>query len=736
MTSKRGRWVTLIVWVVLTAMLSMTLPNVNSVEDNSSQLLDDQVMSVKAQKIIKEEFPNENGMPLLIVWERSGGLEKDDYHTIQQLYVELTKHPLKEMGDLPPFSKLPIQALAKGTSKDGEAIITPIFIHNGADQDVLKADVQAVKDKIKQLTNKETVEGDVSTPGLHVRLTGPVGISVDAVSLFSKADLTLLFSTVLLVLILLIVLYRSPILAIVPLIAVAFAYGLAGPILGAMAKNGWITVDAQAVSIMTVLLFGAGTDYCLFLVSKYRENLLYEENKITALQKALKHSGGAIAMSALTVVLGLFTLLLARYGSYIHFAVPFSLAVLIMGLTALTFLPAVLSLLGRSAFWPFIPRTKEMTQKLSEAKKRPIKQRKAHGAFSQHLGEWVTNRPWQILVGSVVILGILALMTPNIKYTYGLLDSFPKDMPSRVGYSMIEKHFASGDLAPVQVIVDTEGKTLSVSERLKDLPFIESVSEAQSGTHHKNLVRYDVVLNQNPYSTEMVNAIPEIKDQVRLALKDAGITTKDHYWIGGETSELYDTEQITQRDQTVIMPTVIAIIALLLLLYLRSIIAMVYLILSVLLSYFAALGLGWVILHHLMGANALQGLIPLYAFVFLVALGEDYNIFMMSSIWKHRKTHSIKESIRKGVTETSSVITSCGLILAATFAVLATMPMEVLLQFGIVTAIGVLLDTFIVRPLLVPSITAILGRWAFWPGKWWKTDATIAESKGSFETDQ
>ena len=720
MTSKRGRWATLIIWIVMTAVLSIALPNVNSVKDNSSNLLPNDAMSVKTQKIISKEFPNSAGMPLLVVWERPGGLTDNDFLSIQKFYQNLKKNPVKNIGDMPPFAGLPPHAFKKTVSKDGEAIITPVFIKNGTDQDILKADIEKVKSMISNLSGKDVFKSNLDNSGLHVRLTGPVGIQVDAVSLFSKADFTLLFSTILLVLILLIVLYRSPILAIVPLIGVGFAYGIAGPLVGALAKSGVITVDSQAVSIMTVLLFGAGTDYCLFLVSKYRENLMLEENKYTALQTALKHSGGAIMMSALTVVLGLLTLLLAHYGSYIHFAVPFSLAVLVMGFAALTLLPAILAIFGRTSFWPFIPRTKAMVQKRSEEKGKPIKEKHPHGVFSIWLGHFVTKKPWTIIIATVIILGGLGSFVPKIHYTYGLVESFPKDMPSRVGYDLIAKHFSEGDLAPIQVIIDNEGKKTHIVNNLSHLDFVSQVSNECHGQNNKDLVSYDVILNQDPYTPESIQSVPKIKGTVQDTLEGAGLKAKNHYWIGGQTSELYDTQQVTNRDANIIVPVVIAIIALLLLLYLRSIVAMVYLMLTVLLSYFAALGLGWIVLHNLMGTPAIEGLIPLYAFVFLVALGEDYNIFMISSIWKHRRRLPLIEAVANGVTETSSVITSCGLILAGTFAVLATLPIQVLLQFGIVTAIGVLLDTFIVRPLLVPAITTVLGRFAFWPGKLWR----------------
>src|SRR5699024_6895479 len=216
-------------------------------------------------------------------------------------------------------------------------------------------------------------------------------------------------------------------------------------------------------------------------------------------------------------------------------------------------------------------------------------------------------------------------------------------------------------------------------------------------------------LSMDPYSPAAVKKIPKLKQIVSNSLSDAGVAKADKkVWIGGETSTLYDTEQVTNRDASVIIPVVILVIAVLLLLYLRSIVAMIYLLATVLLSYFAALGTGWLMIHYGYGTDAMQGLIPLYAFVFLVALGEDYNIFMVSSIWRKRRHLSHYRAISEGVAQTGSVITSAGLILAGTFAVLAVLPLQVLVQFGTVMAIGILMDTFIVRPLLVPAITAVL----------------------------
>ncbi|MEI2341508.1 MMPL family transporter, partial [Priestia megaterium] len=269
-----------------------------------------------------------------------------------------------------------------------------------------------------------------------------------------------------------------------------------------------------------------------------------------------------------------------------------------------------------------------------------------------------------------------------------------------------------------QVVIDTEGKSVDLEKALKKNDLISTVSAPQSGKSNKNLKVYDVTFNINPYSIEAMEAIPDLKDAAEKALSQSGVSkVESKVWIGGQTATQYDTMTVSDKDDSIIVPLIIIFISLLLLAYLRSIVAMLYLVGTVILSYSAALGLGWLIIHNIMGADAIQGAIPLYAFVFLVALGEDYNIFMISSIWQKKKHMPLKQAIKEGVSETSGVITSAGIILAATFAVLATLPIQVLVQFGIITALGVLLDTFIVRPFLVPAITTVLGRFAFWPGK-------------------
>ncbi|MDY0407938.1 MMPL family transporter [Virgibacillus soli] len=719
--NSKSRWFISIIWVVIIAIFSISWPSVNKEVVGSNNLLPDDVMSIEANKIMNEQFPNHAGVPLLVVWQRDGGLQEADFETIQSLYKVLGEKPLAYQSEIPPFDQMPAQALAAASSEDGEAIVTPIFFSKRAETDQLK-------DAVSNLN--KMVDGISDQSELQVQYTGPVSIQIDAVSLFSQADVKLLIATVVIVLVLLIALYRSPILAFIPLIAVAFAYGLINPLLGLMASKGWIEVDAQAVSIMTVLLFGAGTDYCLFLISRYRDELLLVENQYTALRRAMSKTGGAIMMSAMTTVLGLFTLSLAHYASYHRFAVPFSLAIFVMAIALMTILPALLALFGRVAFYPFIPRTEEMRRELEKKKGKKLRDSKGKSRLRTMTGELVTKKPIPIIVVCMILLGGLALFVPKIEYTYGLLDSFPEDMPSREGYTLISEHYAAGEVAPMYVILETVGKSdVDLKEKLAALPYVSAVSDGKIGESNENILSYEVTLAIDPYSQEAVDHVPAIKSLAKDSMKEADIS-KGEVWIGGETATLYDTQKTTNRDQNIIMPVVLGIMALLLVLYFRSLPAMLYMLTTVVFSFLSALGIGWIVIHYILGEPAMQGLIPLYSFVFLVALGSDYNIFMMSSIWRKRKTLPHKQAISEGVGETGYVISSAGLILAGTFAVLAVLPMQVLVQFGTITAIGILLDTFIIRPLFVPAITTVLGKYAFWPGKLWrKQDNTVMSEK-------
>lgn len=708
-TGKISKWVTLVVWILIALILTLTLPSVGDKEQNNAANLPSDAQSVLADQVIQQYFPNSTGVPALLVWHRDAGLTEEDFSIVRQLSEELTNNPLPSQESIIPLHMgIPIEVL---TSEDGSTLILPITFTDETETEVLKENLVQMKEFINEKAGANIFEGEL-TDGLSARFTGPVGISVDATDLFLDADIVLLIATVLLVLVLLLVIYRSPILAIIPLVGVGFAYLVTSPILGWLAGNGWITIDSQAISIMTVLLFGAGTDYCLFLITRYRDDLRHEKNPRTALIHAFQNASGAIAMSGFTVVMALLVLLFAQYGSSHRFAIPFSLSILIMGIASLTLVPAILAILGRSSFYPFIPRTVEMEEERAIKRNKPVKKQKDQHRLWGKIGSFVTEKPWLVISITMIILIVLASFSTQLKYKYDLLSSFPDDMESREGFTIIGQTYTPGELAPITVIVKDNSDVNVLANKVASHELVNNVTEAVVSEVDSSYSSFEVVLDIDPYSNDAMDYIPVLEEQLTAELGNT-----ESFWIAGQTAGQYDTQQINDRDNSVIMPIVILLIVILLLVYLRSIIATIYLVVTVLVSFLAALGLGWIILHYGLGIDAIQAAIPLYAFVFLIALGEDYNIFMISGIWKKAKTMPLKQAVKEGVAETGEVISSAGLILAGTFFVLTQVPITILLQFGVITAIGVLLDTFIVRPFLVPALTVVCGKWAFWPSK-------------------
>lgn len=717
MGGKNTRWIVAALWIVFAVVLAFIFPQINSVENYAGEEIPETYTSIQASKIIEEQFATDSGIPLLITWYNKSGLTEQDVTNIQGLYKELAQNPLPGQETIPPFHEMPVQALMGSLSENGAALVTPIFFSADETTEVLKENLQMLTEKTEVQFGENPYENKLEDEGLHARFSGPVGISVDATDLFKSADVQLMIATVIIILVILLVIYRSPILAIIPLAVVGIAFLVVSPLLGAMAENGWIDKDAQAVSIMIVLLFGAGTDYCLFLITRYRDKLLTEENKFTALAQAVRESTGAIVMSGLTVVIGLATLGLADYGAFQRFAVPFSFGVLITGFAVVTLLPAILGILGRAAFWPFIPRTEVAEKAQAEKKNKPLKARKENHRFMRVVGEFVTAKPWLVIVVAGAILLGLAFTSTNIKYNYDLISSFPEDMQSREGFTIIEENFTAGELAPVQLLVDTEGKALNIGEQLANLPYVGLVKDVRTGETNANIQLYEIELNKDPYSNAAMDDIKQMKIDVKSILADHSLVDGT-FWIGGETSSQLDKKVVQLGDEKLIQPVMIMIIFVVLLVYLRAVITSIQLMITVVISFFSALGAGWLIIHYGLGHEAMASAIPLYSFVFIIALGNDYNIFMISDIWKNRK-HGIehKKAISEGIASTGAVITSAGLILAGTFLVLASLPIQLLVQFGIVTAVGILLDTFVVRPLLVPALITVFGKWSYWPNK-------------------
>ena len=517
-----------------------------------------------------------------------------------------------------------------------------------------------------------------------------------------------LLSTVGLILVLLLLIYRSPLLAFIPLIGAAIVYVVVDKVIGLTTQAEWFSVDSQALSIMTILLFAVLTDYSLLIFSRYREELRRYESPSEAMRETMRHVNEPIFFSGSTIVLGVATLFFSLYEPYRNFAPAFAIAAIAMLIAGLTLLPAMFALIGRKAFWPVIPKFGDVQEDRQ--------------SIWGKVANKVTKRPVMYLVPILFLLLIGAWNVTNMKESYDLIESFPEDLSSRVGYERLSESFSEGSLAPSTLLFVSDqelgmGETRLAIEKLEDLPGINSISaQGNPASEDGKSAKFTITFEGNPYDKEALDAVKELRVKSESILKEAGLTGTELF-VAGESAKNADIRDINKRDTVVIMSIMTVLIAIMLGLQTRSIVAPIYMIGTILLSYAATLGLSLFLFDIFLGLDSINYRIPLYTFVFLIALGVDYSIMLIARIREEMKSMPFEDAVRRGVDRTGGVISSAGLILAATFLVLATMPIYELKLFGFIMALGIIIDTFVVRPLLIPAILILLGKWSFWPRK-------------------
>ncbi|MCM3618565.1 MMPL family transporter [Sutcliffiella horikoshii] len=714
---RKGIWVILLAWIILTGALSAA-PSVNDYKVNTGENdLPKEAQSVVASKKFDAYFPDDNGLFALLVFQNDNTWNTDGFSEVDEISQWIQEDSkLETIQSAVPFHQFPEQVKGDFLSEDGTTLVLPLFLKDSLEMDEVNETVQAI----------ESFTDTVLTDGTMM-ITGPAGIASDTIAIFSNADLVLLFSTIALVLILLIIIYRSPLLAIIPLVAVAFVYQVVDRVLGILAKNEVFTVEAQSISIVMILLFGATVDYSLFVFSRFREELRKQEDKHKAMQKAVQGVAEPLVFSGGTVFAGMLVLLLADYGPYNSFAPVFTITIAIVLLAGLTLIPAFFTLFGRRAFWPFIPKVGEETLEKNR--------------FWGKVGGFVTKRP--ILAGGIVLVFLLLnasqLFTAN--YSYNIIQSFPEDMKSRIGFEQLEEKFPAGELAPVNVLVEKKSGFTFTDSELESLEGLNEHFLNMSGVHHATLpekeivanggregspivsedgkaLKFDIILTTNPYEGEAMDLLDQWNESKEEILSESGLDAKEYsIYFSGETASSADIRSTNDRDTINIVIAVTIVIFGMLIFHTRSLVAPVYMMATILLSYASALGLSWFIFHNFFGFEGMSYRIPLYAFVFLVALGVDYNIMLISRIKEENRNFSVKEATRRGVALTGGVISSAGVILAATFGVLMTQPILELFMFGFIVCIGILLDAFIIRGMLVPAIVTLLKDWNWWPSK-------------------
>ncbi len=692
-TGRRGRWLVIAAWLAVGVAGYVAHSRIGDVTAaGQASFLPADAESTRAIAALQGGGSGGGGggeeVPAVIVFERPSGLTTADLGAIGAIGRGLGR--LQIVGATPvidPFSAHAreglgdVARLAHGvgpTSLNGRAALLMLALDAG-DRGAVVHGVRTIRAYLAKHAR----------PGLAAYVTGPAGIVADLEQVADQAGQTLLVATLSLVLLLLLVVYRAPVLALTPLLAVGAAYLTAIGISYLLIDAGWITVNTEGTMLLLVLVFGAGTDYSLLLVHRYREELGRGQGTSPALRAALAESAPALGASAGTVIAAMLVLLLANLESTHWLGPILAIGIAVMLLSAFTLLPALLAILGERAFWPARARGNSGESRLWPA---------AAGL--------VRRRSGTIVIAVIGLLAVLALGNISHHGTIGFGQGETKPTDSSRGNEALERNFPAGLGSPLAAVVKPSA-ALAVADRLERMQEVELAvpSPTPAGNGEAVVV---LILHGDPYSGDAAAAVEDVRDTLHSIDPDG--------LLGGVPAENYDIEQTNARDTRLIVPSVLILVGLILCLVLRALVAPAYLILTVVASFAATLGLT-TFAFAVIGGEGIAFNLVLLAFLFLVALGVDYNIFLMTRAREEAADRGARDGILAALVSTGGVVTGAGLILAGTFATLTLLPLEELVQIGATVAVGVLLDTFVVRALLIPAITYRLGGRAWWPGR-------------------
>ena len=685
---RRSKWVTFGVWfafIFLTAGPLNFVGKFTDAEKNESKsFLPKDAESTKALEKA-EAIQGGELAQIVMVFRRDGGLQPADRAKIGAVRSDLNADIQRDRGVEEATEKRPYAGVVQPfgnpvVSPDRSTALLIAAIKSNGESETLIEPVTDIRDRYS---------GDEG--GLQVKVTGPAGFSADAIKVFEGINGTLLLAAGGLVFFLLILIYRSPIFLFIPLLAVVFAE-TASRSVGYLLTEVGVTVNGQSSSLLSVFVLGAGTDYALLLVARYKEELRTHEDKHEALSLALRTAGPAIFASGLTVIAAMLCLSFAEVQGTAGLGPIAAVGILVAMTSMLTLLPALLVIVGRRAFWPFIPRYGEQGTDVT------------HGQWRK-IGERVSMNPRRVWLGCLALLAVLSLGL--LDYSDGLTQSssFRDKVESVEGQELLAKGFPAGSSAPTEVIVADRSRVEPVAAALREAEGVADARQTAAGTDGTLI---SVTLDPEPYTTEAYGLIPNIRE---VAHEAGGPETI----VGGPTAIEVDLRKSSARDTKLIVPIALVVVFLILVLLLRALLAPLLLIGTVVVSFFAALGFAAVLWDVVFGFPGSDPSLPLFAFIFLVALGIDYNIFLMARVREESLKHGTRRGMLRGLAVTGGVITSAGIVLAGTFLVLAVLPLVFLTEIGTVVAFGVLLDTFIVRSLLVPALGFDIGPKIWWP---------------------
>jgi RND superfamily putative drug exporter len=662
-TGRRTAWLVALVPIVLAVLVIGVVPE-GEREARATDSLPESAGSTLAVELA-EELPEDEGQVALVLWTAEGDLSRGDVEALTQQAAGLL--PEGERPEGPP--------LVVADDRTAALAVVPVVSSSNTDN----------IDKVEDLRDK--LRADVPD-GLDVQVTGPAAIQADIGQVFGGADLRLLMATAGVVAVLLIITYRSPVLWLVPLMVVGIADRFAAIAATNVLEATGMAWDESTVGILSVLVFGAGTDYALLLISRYRDELKTTESRHAAMAHALARTTEAVCSSAITVVLGLLTLLLSVIPTTRGLGVACAVGVVVAATFALVVLPAALVLFGRWVLWPRVPHVGDPVLVDSRS-------------VWHRVGDAVSRRPRSYVAGTLAGLAFLATGTLFIATGLDPADQFLQEPEAITASKRLAESFPAGTTDPVQVV--TRADAQQVLSAVEEVPGTTSARITSQGD---GVARIDVVPDAEPGS----DAALAVVDDVRAAVADF-----DDTHVGGGDAEALDERDAAQRDRLVILPLILLLVLGALVVLLRSIVAPVLLVATVVATYAASMGASWWLFRSVSDFAAMDSAVPLLAFLFLVALGVDYNIFLVTRAREESAAHGPRAGMLRALTATGGVITSAGVLLAAVFAVLGVLPLVVLAQLGAVIFVGVLLDTLVVRTVLVPALALTLGERFWWP---------------------
>jgi len=693
-SGRRGRWLIIAIWIVLGVGGWIARSHIGGITAaGQASFLPSNSEATRAQEVLQRASGGASTraqeVPAVIVFDREAGLTQTDLRAIGHVGVGLNQ--LDVTGATPIIDAFTADATAslgdvarnvRGVgplSRDGKAALVVLAI-NSADPGAVKHGVAEIRAYLASHPIR----------GVSAYVTGPAGIAADLDRLTAEAGDTLLIATVSLVLVLLLIVYRAPLLAVLPLLAVGAAYMVAIGIAYLLIKAGWITVNTEGTFLVLVLVFGAGTDYSLLFVHRYREELQRGLPSPEALPLAVRESASALISAAGTVIAAMLVLLVAELESTHWLGPILAIGVAVMLLCAFTLLPALLSVLGERAFWG-----------------NPTAVRRGGPSRRwQQIAGFVRRRSLAIVLLIPACLLILALGNLAHHGTIGFGQGQTRQTNSSRGSEVLNRHFPPGLGSPLIAVVDPQ-TTQRVADGMQSLASVQ-LAVPVPPRHEGERGVVAVILAGNPYSGKAAEQVKEIRKRLH-SITPSGL-------LAGIPDENYEIEQTNAHDTRLILPLILLVVALILAAVLRALVAPLLLIATVVLSFAATLGLCTFVFSQLASGGVAFDLI-LLAFLFLVALGVDYNIFLMTRAREEAAKRGTRDGVSVALVNTGGVVTGAGLILAGTFATLTLLPLEELIQVGATVAAGVLIDTFVVRALLIPAIVYRLGEHTWWPSR-------------------